>query len=90
MASSFKGSLREGDSPQCGEMSAKQTEGTARPRPTQSGGGKCVMMDLAQILLYRALLPSFSCENATFLSEEGFCLVPFKRVCVTSAWLTGP
>ena len=28
----IKGSLREGDSPQCGEMSAKQTEGTARPR----------------------------------------------------------
>ena len=65
-----------GDSPRCGEMSAKQTEGTARPRGAVGDWG--IVLDI----LYATLQPLRLASQATspYTGEAIFYLPEGKQV----------
>jgi len=65
-----------------------QTKGSLREgAPDGVGGGRARYNKVSSNLKSRGLLPSPN--GATFLPEEGFDLIPLKRVNVTIAWLSG-
>ena len=61
---------------------------SGRELPTQSGEGECATIQFDNSKSHAGSF-RHGLRRATFLPEEGFGLVPLKRVSVIVAWLTG-